>query len=316
MKKPCIVIAGPTATGKTGLSIRLAHALNGSVVSADSMQIYKGMDIGSAKITKKEMEGIPHYLIDELDPKEAFHVVRFQEMARSAMEEIWNAGRIPVITGGTGFYIQALLKDVDFTQTGHMEYLREEYARIASEKGPEALHALLAQKDPQSAAAIHPNNLKRVIRALEFADETGEAISLHNRQQSERTSPYCYAFFVINDERSVLYERINARVDRMMAEGLLEEVTRLKDAGLNEKNISMKGIGYREFFPYFRGEATLAETVEKIKADTRHFAKRQITWFKREKDAIWLNRPDYNGDDAAIVQAMLNKWKEISSENL
>ncbi len=316
MKKPCIVIAGPTASGKTALSIRLAHALNGSVVSADSMQVYKGMDIGSAKITPSEMEGIPHYLVDALDPKEPFHVVRFQQMAKAAMEDIWQKGRIPLITGGTGFYIQALIRDIDFTETGHMEHLRTEYARIAAEEGPLALHAMLAEKDPASAAAIHPNNLKRVIRALEFAEETGDVLSGHNLQQRQRQSPYCCAYFVVHDDRAVLYERINRRVDRMMTEGLLEEVTALKDSGLCEDDISMKGIGYREFFPYFRGEASLEETVEKIKADTRHFAKRQITWFKRETEAVWFYRPDYDGDDERIAQAMLEKWKEIEKNHV
>ena len=313
-KKSCIVIAGPTAAGKTGISVKLAHLLNGSVISADSMQVYKGMDIGSAKITEEEKEGVPHYLIDELDPKEEFHVVRFQQMAKQAMEEIWAQGRIPIIAGGTGFYIQALIKDIDFTETGHVTDLREKYESIARDKGTEALHELLKEKDPEAALQIHPNNIKRVIRALEFAEETGSEISRHNLEQRVKESPYLYAYFVVTDDRQVLYERINRRVDRMMEAGLLDEVTRLYKSGLEEDDVSMKGIGYREFFPYFRGEITLEECVEKIKLDTRHFAKRQLTWFKREKDAVWFDRRDYGNNDDKIAEAMAEKWKEICNE--
>jgi tRNA dimethylallyltransferase len=314
IKKSCIVIAGPTAAGKTGISVKLAHLLNGSVISADSMQVYKGMNIGSAKITEEEKEGVPHYLIDELDPKEEFHVVRFQQMAKQAMEDIRAQGRIPIVAGGTGFYIQALIKDIDFTETGHVADLREKYECIVREKGTEALHELLKEKDLEAALHIHPNNVKRVIRALEFAEETGSEISRHNLEQRAKESPYLYAYFVVTDDRQVLYERINRRVDRMMEAGLLDEVTRLYESGLEEDDVSMKGIGYREFFPYFRGEITLEECVEKIKLDTRHFAKRQLTWFKREKDAVWFDRRDYGNNDDKIAEAMAEKWKEICNE--
>ena len=315
MKKKCIVIAGPTAVGKTELSIRLAKELNGAVISADSMQIYKGMDIGSAKVRKEEMQGIEHYLIDELDPKEEFHVVRFQQMAKKAMDEIYDKGKLPIIAGGTGFYIQALLKDIDFTETGKETDIRSKYHEISKKEGAEKLYGLLKQKDPKAAEYIHPNNVKRVIRALEFFDETGECISEHNTQQSQKTSPYTYAYFVLNDDRAVLYDRINRRVDKMLDDGLLEEVTRLKEMGLKEDDISMKGIGYREFFPYFRGEISLEEAIEAVKADSRHFAKRQITWFKREKDAIWFDRNEYDNDNDRILAAMISKWKEIENES-
>lgn len=311
MKKPCIVIAGPTAVGKTGISIKLAKKINGSIISADSMQIYKGMDIGSAKILPDEMEGIPHYLIDELEPKEEFHVVRFQQMAKCALEEIYAQGRIPIIVGGTGFYIQALLKDVDFTDTGHIASFRGEYEKIVQEKGAQALHDLLKEKDSAAAEQIHPNNIKRVIRALEFYDETGSAISEHNDEQMQKESPYNYAYFVITDDRQILYDRINKRVDDMVACGLTEEVTKLYEKGMEEDDVSMKGIGYREYFPYFRGEISLEECIERIKLDTRHFAKRQITWFKREKDAVWFDRQDYGNDDNLIINAILNKIREI-----
>ncbi|MGI6041678.1 MAG: tRNA (adenosine(37)-N6)-dimethylallyltransferase MiaA [Candidatus Alectryocaccobium sp.] len=315
MKKKCIVIAGPTAVGKTELSIRLAKELNGAVISADSMQVYKGMDIGSAKVRKEEMQGIEHYLIDELDPKEEFHVVRFQQMAKKAMDEIYDKGKLPIIAGGTGFYIQALLKDIDFTETGKETDIRSKYHEISEKEGTEKLYGLLKQKDPKAAEYIHPNNVKRVIRALEFFDETGECISEHNTQQSQKTSPYTYAYFVLNDDRAVLYDRINRRVDKMLDDGLLEEVTRLKEMGLKEDDISMKGIGYREFFPYFRGEISLEEAIEAVKADSRHFAKRQITWFKREKDAIWFDRNEYDNDNDRILAAMISKWKEIENES-
>lgn len=315
MKKKCIVIAGPTAVGKTELSIRLAKELNGAIISADSMQVYKGMDIGSAKVRKEEMQGIEHYLIDELDPKEEFHVVRFQQMAKKAMDEIYDKGKLPIIAGGTGFYIQALLKDIDFTETGKETDIRSKYHEISEKEGAEKLYGLLKQKDPKAAEYIHPNNVKRVIRALEFFDETGECISEHNTQQSQKTSPYTYAYFVLNDDRAVLYDRINRRVDKMLDDGLLEEVTRLKEMGLKEDDISMKGIGYREFFPYFRGEISLEEAIEAVKADSRHFAKRQITWFKREKDAIWFDRNEYDNDNDRILAAMISKWKEIENES-
>lgn len=313
MKKKCIVVAGPTAVGKTELSIELAKALNGSVISADSMQIYKGMDIGSAKVTKEEMQGVVHYLIDELDPKDEFHVVKFQQMAKQAMEEIYAQGKLPIIVGGTGFYIQAILRDIDFTDTGNEMNIRSKYRDYAFEHGNEALHELLRQRDPKAALEIHPNNIKRVIRALEFFDETGTKISEHNEIQHQKETPYVSAYFVLNDDRQLLYERIDKRVDKMINSGLLAEVERLREKGMCENDVSMKGIGYREFFAYFNNEATFEETVEKIKADTRHFAKRQITWFKREKDAIWIERNDYDNDNKKILEAMIKKWKEIEN---
>ena len=236
-------------------------------------------------------------------------------MAKKAMDEIYDKGKLPIIAGGTGFYIQALLKDIDFTETGKETDIRSKYHEISEKEGAEKLYGLLKQKDPKAAEYIHPNNVKRVIRALEFFDETGECISEHNTQQSQKTSPYTYAYFVLNDDRAVLYDRINRRVDKMLDDGLLEEVTRLKEMGLKEDDISMKGIGYREFFPYFRGEISLEEAIEAVKADSRHFAKRQITWFKREKDAIWFDRNEYDNDNDRILAAMISKWKEIENES-
>ena len=312
MKKPCIVLSGPTASGKTSLSVALSKALNGSVISADSMQVYRGLDIGSAKIRPEEMEGIPHYLIDVLEPEEEFNVVRFQQMAGAAMDEIYQAGRIPVVVGGTGFYIQALLKGVDFTETDGPSPFREELERLAAERGPEYLHQMLARHDPQSAEAIHPHNVRRVIRALEYCLETGRPISAHNAAQQEKERLYRCAWFVLNDDRARLYERIEQRVDRMMEQGLLEEVRKLYRRGLTEEHGSMKGLGYKELLRYLKGECTLEEAVRTIKRDTRHFAKRQITWFKREKDVIWLNLPDFQYNQQAILEYMLSVWRNIT----
>ena len=314
VKKPCIVLSGPTASGKTRLSVALAKILNGSVISADSMQVYRGMDIGSAKIKPEEMDGIPHYLIDVLDPEEEFNVVRFQQMAEQAMEEIYAAGRLPIVAGGTGFYIQALLKNVDFTETEGPADFRETLERAAAEKGGEYLHRLLQERDPLSAKAIHPHNIRRLIRALEYYEETGSPISAHNAAQQDKESPYCCAWFVLNDDRQKLYERIDRRVDQMMEEGLLEEVKRLAQRGLTEDNGSMKGLGYKELLRYLNGELSLEEAVRIIKRDTRHFAKRQITWFKREKNVIWLNLPDFRYDEHAILEYMISAWKNKLGE--
>lgn len=314
MRKPCIVLTGPTAVGKTKLSLALAHAVKGSVISADSMQVYRGMDIGSAKILPEEMEGIPHYLVDVLEPEEEFHVARFQSMAREAMEEIYRQGRIPIITGGTGFYIQALLKNVDFSESSGASPLREKLEKIAREEGEDRLYEMLMSKDPQAAQAIHPHNRKRVIRALEYCLETGRLMSDHNRQQRQRSSPYCCGYFVLNDDREKLYAQIDRRVDEMMEKGLVEEVRRLAARGLTEDCTSMKGLGYKELFPYLRGETDLAEAVRIIKRDTRHFAKRQLTWFRREPDVIWVNKQEFGYNDEKILTYILSRWQKILRE--
>ncbi|MGN0361984.1 MAG: tRNA (adenosine(37)-N6)-dimethylallyltransferase MiaA [Bilifractor sp.] len=308
-KKPVLVLTGPTAVGKTSLSLKLAAAVNGAIVSADSMQVYKGMDIGSAKIPPNQRQGIPHYLIDVLEPEEDFNVALFQKLSLAAMQEIWANGQVPILTGGTGFYIQAVLRDIDFTESEGRSDIRSAYEKIAMEKGPEYLHAVLAEKDPGAAAAIHPHNVKRVIRALEFFDQSGMPISRHNEEQREKPSPYCYLYFVLNEDRRVLYERIDQRVDQMIADGLVDEVKRLKDRGLTEDHVSMKGLGYKELFPYLDGRCTLEEAVDTIKRDTRHFAKRQITWFKRESDVIWIDKETFDHDEQAILDYMLMLWR-------
>ena len=310
MKKPLIVLTGPTAVGKTSLSIALARAVEGEIISADSMQVYKHMDIGSAKIKKEEMEGIPHYLIDVLEPDEEFHVVHFQEMAQEAMKEIYSKGKIPILTGGTGFYIQAVVKDIDFSQDTEKSSVRERLENLAQEKGGEYLHELLAQRDPESAEKIHPNNIKRVIRALEYYELTGEKISLHNEREGEKVSPYNTAYFVLNDHRERLYERIDRRVDQMLDEGLVEEVRRLAQMGYTRDMVSMQGLGYKEILAYLEGEYSLEEAVYVLKRDTRHFAKRQLTWFRREKDVIWVNKPDFDYDDKKILEYILENCKK------
>lgn len=310
MKKPLIVLTGPTAAGKTELSIALAKKLNGAIISADSMQVYKYMNIGSAKIRPEEMQGVRHYLVDVLDPREEFHVARFQQMAKEALEEIYRNGQLPIVVGGTGFYIQALLKDIDFDESSGELPCRKELEETARREGGAVLYERLKQVDPESAEEIHPNNVKRVIRALEFYQETGQPISLHNREQKEKQPPYTYAYFVLNDDRARLYERIDRRVDRMVEQGLVEEVRWLKEHGYDRSLVSMQGLGYKELFPYLDGTCSLEEAVEIIKRDTRHFAKRQITWFKREPDVIWLNQQEFGYDKEKILKRMLELWEE------
>ncbi len=310
MKMPLIILTGPTAVGKTAASIGLAKAVGGEIISADSMQVYKYMDIGSAKITTEEMQGVPHHLVDVLEPEEDFSVVRFQQMAKEAMQKILDRGKIPIVVGGTGFYIQALLYDIDFTENEEDHTLRTELERTAREKGSGYLHDLLREVDPESAEQIHPNNTKRVIRALEFYRQTGEKISAHNAREREKTTPYNSAYFVLTDERAALYDRIDRRVDVMMEQGLLEEVRALKERGLKRSDVSMQGLGYKEIFGYLEGDYPLEEAVRIIKRDTRHFAKRQLTWFRRERDVIWIDKSRVGSGDEAAVEFMLHVLRE------
>lgn len=309
-KKPLIILTGPTAVGKTDLSISLAKAVNGAVISADSMQVYKGMDIGSAKIRPEEMRGISHYLLDILDPDEEFHVVRFQELAKQAMAEIYGKGQIPVVAGGTGFYIQALLYDIDFTSQDEDTALREHYAEEAREKGTHYLHEKLRRVDPVSAEIIHENNVKRVIRALEFYEKTGTPISAHNEQEKKKESPYAFCYFVLNDDRTKLYDRINLRIDQMLENGLVEEVKALKAKGYHRGMVSMQGLGYKEILSWLDGDISYEEAVYILKRDTRHFAKRQLTWFRRERDVIWVNKPDFNYDENQILEYMIARIRQ------
>lgn len=303
-KKPLIILTGPTAVGKTKLSIELAKAVNGQMISADSMQVYRHMDIGTAKIRPEEMQDIPHYLIDVLDPWESFDVVRFQTMAKEALEKIYTAGAIPIVVGGTGFYIQALLYNIDFDENDSETGYRSELQSFADRHGVEALHDRLRQVDEKSADMIHPNNIKRVIRALEFYHQTGTRISEHNETQRQKESPYRFVYFVLDDERERIYRRIDQRIDQMLDQGLVAEVKQLRDMGCIRDMVSMQGLGYKEILAYLDGECTLEEAVYILKRDTRHFAKRQLTWFRREHEVRWIERQEYP-DEAAMLQAML-----------
>ncbi len=310
-KKPLIILTGPTAVGKTELSIKLAKAVNGEIISADSIQIYKYMNIGSAKVTMEEMDGVQHYLIDVLDPTDEFNIYVFKKLAAEAMEEIYAKGKIPIIAGGTGFYIQSVLYDIEFSnEEGDKSYRRSLEERAAKE-GVSVIHKMLQAIDPKAAAEIHENNLKRVIRALEYYHETGKMISEHNEEQRQKTSPYNFRYYVLNMDRDKLYERINLRVDIMLKNGLIDEVQNLKNMGYSNELVSMQGIGYKEIREYIDGKCKYEEAVEKLKKNTRNFAKRQLTWFRRESDVQWLNHEEFNYDKDKILERMLVDLKEI-----
>lgn len=310
MKKPLIILTGPTAVGKTELSIKLAKAIGGEIISADSMQVYKYMNIGTAKITPEEMCGVKHYLIDEFEPDEEFNVVKFKEYADRYMEEIYSRGKIPIIVGGTGFYIQAVLYGIDFEENGEDTSFREELEALAVNKGSEFLHSRLREVDPASAEAIHPNNVRRVIRALEYFEQTGNRISEHNEEQRQKDSPYQFSYFVLNNEREVLYDRINQRVDLMIEQGLVQEVQQLLDMGYTKDLVSMQGLGYKEIVSYLEGNDFLEDAVYIIKRDTRHFAKRQLTWFKREKEVSWIDKNKYDNDETKILNVLFNELQQ------
>ena len=302
--KNLVILTGPTAVGKTSLSINLAKAINGEIISADSMKIYKGMDIGTAKIMPEEMDGVTHHLIDVIDPTEDFHVVRFKEMVEAAIEEIYAKGKVPIICGGTGFYIQAILYDIDFTENEIDKSYRESLEKYAAEFGQEALHDKLKAIDPESAESIPAANVKRVIRAIEYYEQTGEKFSVHNATQKEKNSPYNFAYFVLNDDRQLLYNRIDARVDKMIDEGLVDEVKSLVAKGVKKGMTAMDGIGYKELLDYLDGNGSLEDAVELIKKKSRNYAKRQLTWFRREKEVIWLDKTVYTSEDMLLDEIL------------
>lgn len=308
--RPMIVLTGPTAVGKTKLSVELAKAVDGEIISADSMQVYRHMDIGSAKITREEMQGVPHHLIDILEPWEPFNVVIFKEKCEEALQGIYERGHIPIVTGGTGFYIQALLRNIDFTENEDNSEYREYLEKLAEEKGAEYLHEMLLKVDPASAEAIHVNNIKRNIRALEFFHLTGERISEHNEKEKQKSDAYHSCYFVLNDIRERLYERIEKRVDEMLNAGLAEEVMALRKMGCKRSMVSMQGLGYKELLAWMDGECTFEQAVEILKRDTRHFAKRQLTWFRRERDVVWVNKNEFGYDESKILKFMLEELKK------
>lgn len=319
-KQPLIILTGPTAVGKTSLSIKLAKKIGAQIISADSMQVYRHMDIGTAKITSSEMQGVKHYLIDEIEPTEEFNVTIFKEKALKAIEQIRNDGYIPMIVGGTGFYIRALLYDIEFEDNDADTSYRQELYQLEKEKGAVYLYEILKNVDPKSAESIHYRNVKRVVRALEYYKQTGNRISEHNEEQRKKDSPYNYKYFVLNDIRDNLYERINKRVDIMFDDGLIDEMQFLTKMGIGRDNTSMQGIGYKEILDYWDNlgkpygstidENGIALLKEQIKGDTRHFAKRQLTWFRREKVIDWININEYDYDCVKIMDYMLDKLKD------
>ncbi|MBQ8526277.1 MAG: tRNA (adenosine(37)-N6)-dimethylallyltransferase MiaA [Clostridia bacterium] len=291
-KIPVVVIAGPTGVGKTAASIELAKRTEGEIISADSMQIYRGMDIGTAKVTPDEMQGVPHHLIDIADPKENYSVYRFVSDCKKVAESILSRGKLPIIVGGTGLYIDSFLSDIDFTEVRSDENYRRKLESLAEEKGNEYVHDMLKAADPASAESIHPNNLKRVIRALEYYKTTNTTISSHNEETKKKASPYSCCYICLTRDRDELYERIDKRVDIMLEKGLIDEVKKLLEAGCTREHTSMQALGYKEIIDYLEGTVSFDEAVETLKRDSRRYAKRQLTWFRRRDDALWINLTD------------------------
>lgn len=287
-KPKLLVLVGPTAVGKTKLSIEMAKAFSCEIISGDSMQVYRGMDIGTAKITTDEMDGIPHHLIDVLDPNEPFSVAQFQEWCRQLIPDIHRRGHLPFIVGGTGLYIESVCYEFQFTEKGADEEFRAQQQAFVDTKGPEALHAKLAEIDPKSAGKLHPNDVRRVVRALEIFHLTGKTLSSQLEQQTKQ-SPYDLCLIGLTMDRQMLYNRIEQRIDEMLQLGLVEEVDGLIRQGYTRDLISMQGLGYKEIVEHLVDGVPLADAVKKLKRDTRHFAKRQLSWFRHMKDISWID---------------------------
>jgi tRNA dimethylallyltransferase len=302
---PLVILTGPTGAGKTGLSLKLAKKINAEIISADSMQVYKHMDIGTDKILPDEMQGIPHYLIDCFEPSDEFNVTVFKATAKNVINDIYSRGKLPLVVGGTGFYIQALLYDVDFSDNAGTCY-RDELNALAAERGSGFLYRMLEECDSKAASYIAKNDVRRITRALEYYHETGKRISDHNEEERNKTSSYDFRYFVLNKPREQLYADIDKRVDEMIKKGLVEEVKYLKDMGCDRSMVSMHGLGYKEILAYLDGDIELTEAVRIIKRDTRHFAKRQLTWFRRERDVIWINKNEFGYDDDRILEYILS----------
>lgn len=302
--KDLIVLTGPTAVGKTSLSIALAKAVDGEIISADSMQVYKYMNIGTAKITEEEKCGIPHFLIDELEPDEEFNVTIFKNKVMGYIEDIKSRGKVPIIVGGTGFYIQSVIYDINFNEYGDDSKVRKKYEAMAETLGKSELHKKLALVDREYADSVSYNNVKKVVRALTFFEMTGEKLSEHNKRERERSSPFDFAYFVLTMDRKKLYERIDKRVDLMFDVGLVEEVKALMAKGYDKSLVSMQGIGYKEVIDYLSGKTSLEECIDIIKRDTRHFAKRQLTWFKREKVVTYIDKDEFDAEDKCLKEML------------
>lgn len=308
MKPKMVVLTGPTAVGKSGLSVNLAKKIGAEIISADSMQVYRGMDIGTAKIKQEEMGGVPHYLIDVLDFTEGYDAFSFKEMAKPIAKDIISRGKIPLIVGGTGFYIQALCFDIDFSENIPKEITDNLYKELES-KGRDALHKRLLKVDTEYAKLTHKNNVKRVIHALAFYEAFGEKLSSHNKMQLKKKSPYDLYYFVLTKDRAALYESINKRVDEMINEGLIEEVKSLARNGLKPGTTAGAAIGYAEIMEYLDGKITLPRALELIKQNTRHYAKRQLTWFKRERESVFINKDEFKNDEEIIsfIEGKINE---------
>ena len=312
---PLVVVAGPTAAGKTKAGLDLALLLNGEIISGDSMQVYRYMDIGTAKIKPVEMKGVPHHLIDIKDPDESFSVAEFQSLARQKIREIAHRGRLPILVGGTGLYIQAVIDDYTFTDQGSVTSYRKRLYALANEKGNRSLHEQLSRVDPAGAEKIHENDLKRVVRALEYYAVTGRPIS-ENNTAGERAamSKYNAVLIGLAVERQELYERINRRVDKMMEEGLLEEVRSLLKRGYTRESPAMQGLGYKQVLGYLDKEYDLATAIELIKRDTRRFAKRQLTWFRKDPRIHWFNPDNYDDYNQLIFEISLKTGRSIEND--
>ena len=302
--KDLIVLTGPTAVGKTSLSIALAKAVDGEIISADSMQVYKYMNIGTAKITEEEKCGIPHFLIDELEPDDEFNVTIFKNKVMGYIEDIKSRGKVPIIVGGTGFYIQSVIYDINFNEYGDDSNVRKKYEAMAETLGKSELHKKLALVDREYADSVSYNNVKKVVRALTFFEMTGEKLSEHNKRERERSSPFDFAYFVLTMDRKKLYKRIDKRVDLMFDMGLVEEVKALMAKGYDKSLVSMQGIGYKEVIDYLSGKTSLEECIDIIKRDTRHFAKRQLTWFKREKVVTYIDKDEFDAEDKCLKEML------------
>lgn len=308
-----LIIAGPTAVGKTDISIKLAKRLNGEIISADSMQIYKNMDIGSAKISKEEMDDIPHHLVDIVDPSEEFSVAMFKKNAEEAIEEINEKNKLPIVVGGTGFYINSLIYNYNFAETNKDEEYRKFLEKEAEEKGNIYVHSLLKDIDLESYSKLYPNDLKRVIRALEVYKVTGKSISQFAKEEDLFNIPYNVYYYVLNMDRQKLYERINKRVDVMFQKGLLEEVIRLQKEGYTSDMQSMKGIGYKEILYYLDGKVDLEKAIEMIKQFSRNYAKRQLTWFRKDPRVYWIDKDLFCSEDDIVdfIIEDFNKKKQV-----
>lgn len=299
LPKICI-LAGPTAVGKTDISLVLARNLYGEIISADSAQVYKYMDVGTAKLKKDEMKGIKHYMIDEVAPDVNFSAASFKERAETYIRDINERGKLPIITGGTGLYINSLLNNLNFTDSISDEEFRQKMKDTAECKGSEYVHSMLKSVDPVSYRKLHPNDLRRIIRALEVYKSTGRPISYYQEESQKIPPRYDFAYIALTMDRNKLYERINHRVDKMMSDGLIEEVEELLSKGYNRNLNSMQALGYKEIAAYLKGETTREEAIEILKRDTRHYAKRQLTWFRHDKRVKWIDFDCFYRRDALL----------------